>query len=73
MSREMWEREMRRLRISARLLAAATGALVLRLAVSGLTFATGLGLAILVALLIGALLLLRQGRRIEPPSPPSRQ
>ena len=69
----MWEREMRRLRFSARLLAAVAGALLLRIAVSGLTFATGFGLAIVIVLLIVAVALYRQGRRIEPRSPPSRQ
>jgi hypothetical protein len=71
LTRAMWEREMRRLRFFARLLATVTGALVLRIAVSGLTFATGFSLVIVVVLLIGALLLLRQGHRIEPPSAPS--
>ena len=67
----MWEREMRGLRLSARLLAAVAGALLLRIAISGLTFAIGVGLAIVMMLLIGALVLHRQGRRIEPRSPPS--
>jgi hypothetical protein len=69
----MWEREMRRLRFAARLLATVAGALLLRIAVSGLTFATGFSLALVTVLLIGALLLHRQGRRIEPRSPPSPQ
>lgn len=69
----MWEREMRRLRFTSRLLATVAGALLLRIAVSGLTFATGFSLAIVIALLIGALLLHRQGRRIEPRAPPSSQ
>jgi hypothetical protein len=69
----MWEREMRGLRFSARLLATVAGALLLRIAVSGLTFATVFGLVIVIVMLIGALVLHRQGRRIESRSPPSPQ
>ena len=71
--REMWEREMRRVRFATRLLATVAGALLLRIAVSGLTLVTGFSLAVVVVLLIGALLLHRQGRRIEPRSSPSPQ
>jgi hypothetical protein len=69
----MWEREMRRVRFATRLLATVAGALLLRIAVAGLTFVTGFSLAIVIVLLIGALLLHRQGRRIEPRSSPSPQ
>ena len=64
----VWEREMRRLRMVVRLLAAVLLALVARAVLIGVTPATSLAVVIISVLEIAALILLRQGRRIEPRS-----
>jgi hypothetical protein len=61
-----WEREIKRVRLTARLLAAALLALCIRSLVSGVTFASILTATILAALLLTALLLTRYGQKIEP-------
>jgi hypothetical protein len=62
----VWEREMRRLRMLVRLLAAVLLALVVRAVLVGVTAAMSLSAVILSVLEIAALILLRQGRRLEP-------
>ena len=61
---------MRRLRVTARLLAAVLLALAIRAIVSGVNAATGLTGLVIAGLLVVTLLLMRQGRRLEPPSRP---
>jgi hypothetical protein len=58
---------MRRLRSGIRLLLAVAVAIGARVIISGLTFAVGLGFAVVGLALAGSVLLLRQGQRIEPP------
>jgi hypothetical protein len=66
----MWEHEMRRLRLASRVLVAVAVAVAVRVIVSGLTVTTGLSLVV-IGLLLGAVrLLIRQGRRLQPPGPP---
>jgi hypothetical protein len=67
LSRVAWEREMRRLRTGIRLLLAVAVAIGVRVIVAGLTFAAGLGFAVVGLALAGSLVLLREGRRLEPP------
>jgi hypothetical protein len=57
---------MRRLRTCTRLLSAVLVALIARMFIVGLNAAIELAGSVVVPLLIGALLLLRQGRRINP-------
>lgn len=66
MQRATWEREMRRLSIGRRVLLVVLLAVAARVIASGLNFASGLSLAIVVALFAASLLLTRQGRRLEP-------
>lgn len=69
LERAVWERVMRRLRVSTRLLSAVLLALVARAIGSGLGFAVELSATIVAFLLLVALLLTRQGRRLEPRVP----
>ena len=62
----VWEREMRRLRMLVRFLAAVLLTLVARAVLVGVTAAISLSVVILSVVEIAALILLRQGRRIEP-------
>ena len=62
----VWEREMRRVRTIVRLLAAVLLALVARAVLVGVTAALSLAAVIVSVLEIIALILLRQGRRVEP-------
>jgi TRAP-type mannitol/chloroaromatic compound transport system permease large subunit len=68
LDREVWERETRRLLVTARILAAVLLALVVRAVVSGITTAIGVAGAIVAGLLVGSVALARQGRRLEPTS-----
>jgi hypothetical protein len=72
LDRAAWEREMRRLIVSNRLLSAVLVAVTVRMIVSGLTLASGFTVAIIAVLLLASLLLTRQGHRLEPPPPPRR-
>jgi Flp pilus assembly protein protease CpaA len=72
LDRATWEREMRRLIVSNRLLSAVLVAVTVRMVVSGLTFASGFTVAIVAILLVASLLLTRHGHRLEPP-PTSRR
>lgn len=60
---------MRRLSIGRRVLLAVLLALAARVIVSGLNFASGLSLAIVAALFVASLLLIRQGRRLDSSRP----
>jgi hypothetical protein len=64
---DVWEREMRRLGVSTRVLAAVLLALIARILVSGLTLAGGVAAMVCAALTLASLLLTRYGRRHEPP------
>ena len=64
--RALWEREMRRLRLTTWVLAAVLLALIARSLILGLTVAAELSGPIVAGLLLAAVLLTRQGRRIEP-------
>lgn len=64
---------MRRLRSGSRLLLVVLVAIGIRVTVAGLTFVTGLTLAIIGVLFLASLLLTRQGRRLEPRDPPGRR
>jgi hypothetical protein len=66
LDRAAWEREMRRLVVSNRVLSAVLLAVTVRMIVSGLTFASGFVVAIVAILLVASLLLTRQGHRLEP-------
>ena len=68
LKRAVWEREMRRLRVSARVLIAVLLALAVRVVVSGINAVIGFTAAIVAGLLIVSLGLARQGRRLEPTS-----
>jgi Flp pilus assembly protein protease CpaA len=72
LDRAAWEREMRRLIVSNRLLSAVLLAVTVRMIVSGLTLASGFTVAIIAVLLLASLLLTRQGHRLEPPPAPRR-
>jgi hypothetical protein len=63
--RALWEREMRRLRLTTWALAVVLVALIARSLIAGLSVAAELSGPV-VALLLAAVLLARQGRRIEP-------
>jgi hypothetical protein len=63
---------MRRLRIGTGLLAAVLLALGARMIVSGPTVTLGISTTITVVLLVTSLVLVVQGRRLEPPRPPDR-
>lgn len=64
--RSAWEREMRRLGVIVRVLAAVLLALAARVLVSGINAVIGVTGGIVAGLLVAALLLTRQGRRLEP-------
>jgi hypothetical protein len=64
--RSAWEREMRRLRVIVRLLAVVLLALAARMVVSGINAVIGVTGGIVAGLLVAALLLTREGRRLEP-------
>jgi hypothetical protein len=66
LSRAVWEREMRNLRIIVRLLAIVLAVLVARALLSGATLAVGVAGATVAILLLAALGLSRQGRRLQP-------
>jgi hypothetical protein len=68
LERGVWEREMRRLLVIARILAVVLLALGVRAVVSGLTTVTGVATGVVAVLLIVSLALTRQGRRLEPSS-----
>jgi di/tricarboxylate transporter len=63
--RALWEREMRRLRLITWVLAVVLLALIARSLMLGLTVAAELSGPVVAALLLAAVLLTRQGRRIE--------
>jgi hypothetical protein len=65
LSRAIWEREMRNLRTIVRLLAIVLAVLVARALLSGVTLAMGVAGATVAVLLLAALGLSRQGRRLE--------
>jgi hypothetical protein len=67
--RLMWERTMRRLRVSTRLLAAVLLALLVRMLAIGANLLLGLTAVVVAALLLGSLLITSQGRRLEPRRP----
>jgi hypothetical protein len=69
LERAVWERVMKRLRISTRMLSAILLALLARVIVSGLSVATELSAAIITPLLLGSVLLTRHGHRLEPRQP----
>jgi hypothetical protein len=62
-----WERIMRRLRVLTGVLSAVLLALGVRMIVFGPKVVTAATSAIIAVLLVAALLLTRQGRRLEPP------
>jgi hypothetical protein len=70
--RYLWERTMRRLRISNWLLAALLIALIVRLLIAGAAIAGVLAATTIAAVLLAMLRLTSQGRRLEPPLPPPR-
>ena len=72
LDRAAWEREMRRLIVSNRVLSAVLVAVTVRMVVSGLTLASGVTVVIVAILLVASLLLTRQGHRLEPPPAPRR-
>lgn len=57
---------MRRLRFGTRVLTVVLLALAARVVVSGVNFAIGLSGAIVAVLLLASILLMRQGRQLEP-------
>jgi hypothetical protein len=71
LSRTVWERQMRNLRIIVRLLAIVLVVLVARALLSGATLAVGVAGATVAVLLLAALGLARQGRRLEPDGEPA--
>jgi hypothetical protein len=73
LERAVWEREMRRLRVSVRLLTAILLALATRSIAAGITPTLGLTGAIVAVLLISSLVLTNHGRRLEPPASPERR
>jgi hypothetical protein len=62
----IWEREMRRLRVTSRVLAAALLAVVARIIIAGLTLTSGLTATVIAALTVASSLLTRHGHRHEP-------
>lgn len=64
----IWEREMRRLVVITRLLAAVVLALVVRILILGPTLTTVLTATVIAVLTVASLLLTRYGHRHEPPS-----
>jgi hypothetical protein len=62
----LWEREMRRLRVSVRVLTAVLVALLARMIVAGVTAAIAVSGGIIAGLLIASLVLTRRGEHIEP-------
>ena len=73
LERAVWEREMKRLRLSARLLGAVLVALGVRVVVSGINVTIAVTAGIVTGLLVLCLVFTRQGRRLEPTSPHDRQ
>jgi len=71
--RLVWERSMKRLRVSTRLLGAILLALLARMIIVGATLITALTSAIIAVLVIASVLLTRMGKHLEPqPAPPAR-
>jgi len=71
--RLVWERSMRRLRVSTRLLGAILLALLARMILIGATLMTAMTSAIIAVLVIASVLPTRMGKRLEPqPTPPTR-
>jgi hypothetical protein len=70
LDRLTWERMMRRLRVTTGLLGAILLALLARMIILGATLLAGLTSAFIAVLVIAALLLTRQGKRLEPRSAP---
>lgn len=68
LTRDVWAREMNRLRVGARVLLAVLLALLARVIISGVNAALALTGAVLAVLLGADLLLLHRGRRLEPPA-----
>lgn len=66
---DIWEREMRRLSVSTRLLAVVLAAIVARILVSGLTVVSGIAATLIASLTFAALLLARYVGRHEPVAP----
>jgi hypothetical protein len=66
LERAGWERMMRRLRVSVRLLGVVMLAVIARMAVSGPTPTSVLSASVIGTMLIVALRLIRYGHRIEP-------
>ncbi len=64
----VWEREMRRLGLSTRLLAVVLLAVLARIAIGGLTAVNGVAAGVSGSLTLASLLLTRYGRRREPDS-----
>ena len=65
-----WQRIMRRLRVSSRVLAAVLAALAARAVLVGPTVAVGVSAAVVAVLLLASLMLSAEGRRLAP-SPPA--
>lgn len=65
--RLVWERVMRRLHVTARLLAAVLLALAARMILGGPSLVIDLMTAVTAAILLASLLLIRHGRGLEPP------
>ncbi len=66
LERAVWEREMRRLRITVRLLTAILLALAARAIVGGINPTLGLTCAVVAVVLVASLLLTNYGRALEP-------
>lgn len=64
--RAIWERAMRRLRVSVRLLGVVLLALGARMVITGVTVLSALTAAIIAGLLFASMHLAHQGRRLEP-------
>ncbi len=69
--RAVWEREMRRLQVGVRVLAAVLLALATRIIVDGLEPVSAATSGVIAVLLVATIGLRREGRRLEPP--PSEQ
>jgi multidrug efflux pump subunit AcrB len=64
-----YERAMKRLGVAIRILSASLLALVVRIAIAGLTSTIGIAAALVVALLLFSLGVWRQGRALRPDQP----
>jgi hypothetical protein len=69
LERAVWERVMKRLRVSTRVLSLVLIALLIRMTASGPSVAAEVAGAIVAGLLLASVLLTRQGHQIEPPTP----